>query len=130
MPLNQVIIHLSNFINILCNIWLFSYLNSMTNKNTALGERDRMKEKKRNLMPVQVGMLHLLCYVITVVLMTFIFSYKSLSFDSATKAFLIAIYGDFFHCFLGPLVVLLNSSDAVRRLRQLYRAVIQTLRTK
>ena len=47
-----------------------------------------------------------------------------------SKAFLIAIYGDFFHCFLGPLVVLLNSSDAARRLRQLYRAVIQTLRTK
>ena len=125
VPVNQLILHISTIVNIACNLWLFSYLKKMTDKNTALKPSDKKKEKKRNLMPAQVGFLSMIIYFITMVMYTSLYAYKSETFDSATRAFCIAVYADFFHCLFSPLVILLGSADARRRIKDMWSRFIE-----
>ena len=89
--------------------------------NKALEEKCEIlvKEKKRNLMPAQVGFPSMFIYFITMVMYTSLYAYKSETFDSATRAFCIAVYADFFHCLFSPLVIILGSADAKRRIKDI-----------
>ena len=127
MPVNQLILHISAIVNIACNLWLFRYLNKMTDQNTALQPSNKKKEKKRNLMPAQVGFLSIVCYFITMVMFTSLYAYKSAKLDVASRAFCIAVYADLFHCLFSPLVILLGSADAKRRIKEAWSIFIEYL---
>ena len=119
MPVNQLILHISSCINIFCNLWLYRYLNRMTKENMALNARDKKKEKKRNLIPAKTGMIYIAAYIFTFTFFMFTFSYESASLDSATRAFLNAVYGDFVQCICNPAIIIYWSSDARKRFKKI-----------
>ena len=119
MPINQLILHISTGVNICCNLWLWSFLNKMTNRNTALEAKDRKKERKRNLVPAKIGLITLALYPSTTLYFMFTFSYNSADLDSATRSFLNAAYADFFHCLGYPLLVIYGSSEARKRITEM-----------
>ena len=118
MPVNQAILHTSTFINIFFNLWLFGYLNKMTNQNTALRASDKKREKKRNLMPASFGLILFIGYIITMVIFTSIFFFSE-NLDNATQAFIIAVYVDFTQCLCSPVLMIVWSPDTMRRLKSI-----------
>ena len=121
MPWNHIIIILSLFINISCNLFLYRYLGNQTTKNQALSEVNKKKERKRNLVPAHLGIIVLfigLCYLFV---MLFTYTYQSPDFDSATRAFLNATFLDLVHCVLSPLIILYGSIPARRKLKEMLK---------
>ena len=127
MPVSQLILHISTGVNICCNLWLWSFLNRMTNQNTALKVKDRKKDRKRNLIPAKLGMITLALYPSTVLYFMFTFSSKSTDLDSATRSFLNAAYADFFHCLGYPLLVIYGSAEARKRITKMCSSLHYTI---
>ena len=105
MPLNHLIIIISFVINISCNIFLYRYLSDRTENNSALNEFDRKKDRKRNLVPARLGSTLIFFYISTVLLFTVTYSYKSQSFDRATRAFLNNVSTDLHLCIWHPVMI-------------------------
>ena len=118
-PWNQLIMIFFFVVNVLCNLFLYRFLGKMT-ANIARSEFDRKKDRKRNLVPAHIGMIVFATYVVTLSFFTFTYSYKSDSFDSATRAFLNAAFVDLFHFIISPVVIIAGSMDARRRVREIF----------
>ena len=78
--------------NVSCNLFLYRYLERRTENNIARSEADKMKDRKRNLVPARIGMMNIFLYVVAMALFMFAYSFKSDSLDSGTRAFMIAAY--------------------------------------
>ena len=57
-------------------------------------------------------------YIITLTFFLLTFSYKSDSFDGATRAFLNAVFVDLVHCIISPVVIICGSMDARRKVKE------------
>ena len=115
MPLNQIIVFLSTLVNFSSNLFLYRFLSNKTNKNTWMNETNRKKDRKRNLIPANVGMTVLTFYGVSVGLFMLTYTYKSNDFDSATRAFLNAAFVDITYCITNPVIIILGSVDARRK---------------
>ena len=120
MPWNQMIMIVLTIVNVSCNLFLFRFLGSMTEQNIARSEVNRKKDRKRNLIPAHIGMIVLATYVTSLSFFIFTYSYKSDSFDSATRAFLNAALVDLFHCIISPVVVISGSMEARRNVWEMF----------
>ena len=116
LPLNQLIIFLCSFTNISCNIFLSFYLTEKSKNNTAVTEVDKKKDRKKNLVPAKTGLLVFGIYILSTVVFSTTYGYKSEKLDSATRAFINAAYCDFLHCISSPLIILLGSTDAKKKI--------------
>ena len=120
MPWNHLLIVLLTANNIACNLFLFRYLDSWTKNNIATSEVNKKKDRKRNLVPAHIGMIVISLYIISMSFFMFSYSFKSDSLDSGTRAFLIALLGDFCHCVLSPVVIISGSKEASRKANEIF----------
>ena len=127
MPLNHLIIIISFVINISCNIFLYRYLSDKTENNSALTEFDRKKDRKRNLVPARLGSTLIFFYILTVLLFTVTYSYKSQSFDRATRAFLNNVSTDLHLCIWHPVMMVWGSKDARKKGKEIITSIKQVL---
>ena len=126
-PLNQFLIFLCIVTNVSCNIFLSFYLTEKSENNTAVREVDRKKDRKRNLVPAKTGLLVFVFYIMSMLVFMTTYAYKSEKLDSATRAFINSVYADFHHCVSSPLVILLGSTDAKKKLSHILNCGLQML---
>ena len=70
---------------------------------TALNATDRVKARKRNFVPANVGIIStVICFSATI---QFFFYYRSKDYDNGTRAFLFNSQNDIIYCILCPGVV-------------------------
>jgi hypothetical protein len=119
MPLNQLIILFCIVLNVSCNIFLSFFLSKKTAKNLAIKEVDKKKDRKRNLIPANIGLYVFVFYGLSMVLFLITYNYKSENLDSGTRAFLNAAYADIHHCVSSPIFIFFGSADARKLLSQL-----------
>ena len=81
-------------------------------------------ERKIEAIPAHIGMIVLATYVTSLSFFIFTYSYKSDSFDSATRAFLNAAFVDLFHCIISPVVVISGSMDARRNVWEMFSKLL------
>ena len=115
MPLNHLLMSILVIVNVSCNIFLYRFLKRQTATSTARTEMDRKKDRKRNLVPAKTGIINLAIYVISVTFFFITYSHKSATLDSATRAFILAAYSDFFHCIVAPVIIISGSSEARKK---------------
>ena len=120
MPWNQLFMVFLIASNVSCNLFLYRYLERRTENNIARSEADKMKDRKRNLVPARIGMMNIFLYVVAMAFFMFAYSFKSDSLDSGTRAFMIAAFGDFMHCIFSPIFIISGSMDARRKVREIF----------
>jgi hypothetical protein len=128
-PMNQLIMILLFLVNVSCNLFLYRFLGKMTDNNSARSELDRKKDRKRNLIPAHIGMIVLATYLTTLSFFIFTYSYKSVVFDSATRAFLNAVLVDLVHCIISPVVIFCGSMDARRKVKTVFDIILRKMTT-
>ena len=127
-PLNQFLIFLCIVTNVSCNIFLSFYLTEKSENNIAVREVDRKKDRKRNLVPAKTGLLVFVFYIMSMLVFMTTYAYKSEKLDSATRAFINSVYADFHHCVSSPLVILLGSTDAKKKLSHILNSGLQIVK--
>ena len=74
MPLNQLIVYICDSIIISSNLFLYRFLKQQTTNNSALTASDRRKERKKNFVPAQVGIIAtIILFVFTTIQAFFIY---------------------------------------------------------
>ena len=117
-PYDQLFMHIYHAITIFCNIFIWFYLKEELKSNISLEPKDRKLNRKRNLVPAKIGVIHLSCYGF---IMIYGFFLLKSSVDNATKLFLSASITDFLFCVLSPLInICLGSQEARFRVRNIY----------
>ena len=129
-PLMMIIIFFASTANIACNFLLFKYLQNITENTAARSEVDKKKDRKRNLVPAQIGMI-IICLggtYILVLMVTYMVPLKYL--DSGTRAFINATHADFTHCIMSPIIIISGSKEVSRRISKMFQSVLETIRRK
>ena len=126
-PLNQFIMFLCTFTNIICNISLSFYLTEKSESNMAVTEVDKKKDRKRNLVPAKTGLWVFGIYILSMMVFLTTYGYKSEKLDSATRAFINAAYTDFTICISSPIIILLGSTDAKKKISHFWDCGLQIL---
>ena len=117
LPLNQVEIFLCNLTSIVCNMYLSKYLIKHDLSNIAVREVNKKKDRKRNLIPFQIGFYYIIQYFVS--MFYFMITFSNNQLDVGTRAFLNALYADIHHCLITPLIVLISSKDAQIHLKNM-----------
>ena len=118
MPLNQIFGHMYVLSGIVCNIFLYHYLQKMTEKNMALKIHDRKACRKRNLVPAKTGMIHLLFYILFFVI--FALPLGTNQVHIGTRAFFNCLVTDIAYCIMCPVIILSGNQVAQRKIRNLF----------
>ena len=80
MPLNQLIVYICDSIIISSNLFLYRFLKQHTTNNSALTASDRRKERKKNFVPAQVGIIATIILFVFTTIQAF-FIYKATRFS-------------------------------------------------
>ena len=118
-PFSQIFFHLFNFINIICNIWLYKYLQYNTRNNSALGPLDKKADRKRNLYPAWIGIFTLFACVFCYIFYIITYSFPSHILDNSTKAFMNALLSDSIFCIITPGIIMWGSQTGKRRIQKI-----------
>ena len=57
MPIDLFLLYVYNFTIVGSNVYLYLYLRKQTENNRALKDADKKKEKRRNFIPAQIGII-------------------------------------------------------------------------
>ena len=109
------------------NIWLYRFLKSQANTNTAIKDIDVKKNRKRNIIPAKVGILNAIGLIVTYIFYIIIYSIPNgsfFNFDTGTRSvvnipeliwptlirsYILTVYHDLFPCIICPAVVIFNN---------------------
>ena len=80
---------------------------------------DKKKDRKRNLMPENIGLYVFVYYGLSMVVFQITYNYESGNLDGGTQAFLNAAYADIHHCVSSPIIIFFGSVDAQKLLSEL-----------
>ena len=119
LPWNHYFLVFLATTNFAFNLFLYKYLDAMTENNSARSQVDKKRDRRRNLVPAHIGMISIGIYLINMALFMVTYSFKTDILDSGTRAFLNAVYGDIMHCVLAPVVIISGSIDAQRKVKEI-----------
>ena len=129
LKLDSVLLFIYHFINIIGNVYLFLFLQSQTENNTALSSVDKKKERKRNFVSAKSGIicgfvLAISTFVYTIfyglkvhyhmntliLISNILFFYENqLNINCGTKALILALYNDFILCIISPISAVIGN---------------------
>jgi hypothetical protein len=126
-PWNQLIMGLLTIVNISCNLFLYRFLGTISEKSTARSETDKKKNRKRNLVPANIGFSVLGIYIIATCFFLFTYMYKSEHLDNGTRAFMNAAFADTIHCIVSPVVIISGSEGSKMKVKDIIRRKMEML---
>ena len=129
-PLMMMIILGTTSTNLTCNFCLFRYLQSKTQNTIARSEVDKKKDRKRNLVPAQIGLIIIAfggTYII-IIMITYMVPLKFL--DSGTRAFINATYADLSHCIISPIIIISGSKEVSRKILKVFNSLLENIKGK
>merc|ERR1712241_775040 len=127
MPLNQLLMHATNCSNIYFNLSLFQYLDKHTIQNIALRPVDRKKNRKRNLISANVGILMLGFMLINV---TIQFNLHIMELNLGLRQLITSIIYDLALCIITPSVVFYNAPVVRRAILGEIKGFIDFIKTR
>lgn len=122
MPFQQIMIYVYIYIIIHSNLFLYKFLmNQADKRNLAMINKvDRKRDRKRNFVPAQTGILMIFIVMVSVIFYAVTYSITSvlihIKLDAGTRAYLLALYNDLYPCLLSPLIVLFGAPTVRRQL--------------
>ena len=115
-PWNHLLLFSTMVVNVSCNLFLYQFLDSRSDTSIAV---DTKKNRKRNLLPAHIGMFVLSMLMSYIAVMIFSYTFQSTKLDSATRAFLNAVFFDVVQCVLCPIIMLYSSVPARQSLKEM-----------
>ena len=88
-PIDQVMINSYSLVEVYSNIWLYRFLKSQANANTAIKDIDVKKNRQRNIIPAKVGILNAIGLIVTYIFYIIIYSIPNgsfFNFDTGTRS--------------------------------------------
>ena len=127
-PLMWSVIISSAITNISCNLLLFKYLQNITKNTIARSEVDKKKDRKRNFVPAYIGMI-IITWSVSYFFLVMV-NYRIIYLDCGTRAFINAVYGDFSHCIIAPLIMIKGSNEISRKVSKLAHYLLGSIKVK
>ena len=87
--IDQIMINSYSLVEGVSNIWLYRFLKSQANTNTAIKDIDVKKNRKRNIIPAKVGILNAIGLIVTYIFYIIIYSIPNgsfFNFDTGTRS--------------------------------------------
>ena len=87
--IDQIMINSYSLVEGVSNIWLYRFLKSQANTNTAIKDIDVKKNRQRNIIPAKVGILNAIGLIVTYIFYIIIYSIPNgsfFNFDTGTRS--------------------------------------------
>jgi hypothetical protein len=114
-------------INIICNIYLFKYLDRNTERNIALKPMDKKAERKKNLYPAWLGVITFGTCTFIYLCFSIIYSFPAHLLDSGTNALFTGFVCDLFQCIITPGVIMFGSQTGRRRIHKMKGKILENM---
>ena len=126
-PIDQAMIYSYSLVEVSSNIWLYKFLKSQLNTNTAIKDIDVKKNRQRNIIPAKVGILNAIGLIVTYIFYIIIYSIPNgrlINLDTGTRSvifvtckimfylirsYILTVFHDLLPCIICPGVVIFNS---------------------
>ena len=124
MPFDQFLLYCYGFTLICSNYYLYRFLKSQNENNTAKSERQYIQDKKRNYVSARTGFIYVFEMVLSTIMFHFIYNFEywtfeTLSLDCSTKAYFLALYADIFECIINPCLLLAGTPGVKKTIHKL-----------